>query len=199
MTGRDSYRRAVPPPDGPPANRFPANGPLANGPLAYGRGAATPALAAAVLAAASASQLEATLRQIVDAAARHVDAGYGALGVLTSGARRLDRFVVVGTAGGEPADHLPGGHAIRRLLLSEVAALSVGPPGAALLAAGAEARATYGGDPDAPSVLGVRVRAGDTVFGNLYLAGKRGGGPFTPADVESRRHGVLERGRAQNG
>jgi signal transduction histidine kinase len=146
--------------------------------------AAAPALAAAVLAAASASQLEATLRQIVDAAARHVDAGYGALGVLTSDARRLDRFVVVGTAGGEPADHLPGGHAIRRLLLSEVAALSLGPPDEELLAAGVEARATYGGDPAAPSVLGVRVRAGDTVFGNLYLAGKRGGGPFTAADVE---------------
>jgi signal transduction histidine kinase len=89
----------------------------------------------------------------------------------------------VGTAG-EPADHLPEGHAIRRLLLSEVAALSLGPPDEELVAAGAEARATYGGDPAAPSVLGVRVRAGDTVFGNLYLAGKRGGGPFTAADVE---------------
>src|SRR4029450_9860821 len=92
-------------------------------------------------------------------------------------------FVVVGTAG-EPVDQLPGGHAIRRLLLSEVAALSLGPPDEELVAAGAEARATYGGDPAAPSVLGVRVRAGDTVFGNLYLAGKRGGGPFTAADVE---------------
>jgi GAF domain-containing protein len=159
----------VPPPDGPPGN---------------GQVATTPALAAAVLAAASASQLEATLRQIVDAAVRHVDAGYGALGVLTSDARRLDRFVVVGAADGAPADHLPGGHAIRRLLLSEVAALSLGAPGEDLLAAGAQARATYGGDPAAPSVLGVRVRAGDTVFGNLYLAGKRGGGQFTAADVE---------------
>jgi signal transduction histidine kinase len=159
----------VPPPDGPPGN---------------GQVATTPALAAAVLAAASASQLEATLRQIVDAAVRHVDAGYGALGVLTSDARRLDRFVVVGAADGAPANHLPGGHAIRRLLLSEVAALSVGPPGEDLLAAGAHARATYGGDPAAPSVLGVRVRAGNTVFGNLYLAGKRDGGQFTAADVE---------------
>ena len=159
----------MPPPDGPPGN---------------GQVATTPALAAAVLAAASASQLEATLRQIVDAAVRHVDAGYGALGVLTSDARRLDRFVVVGAADGAPADHLPGGHAIRRLLLSEVAALSLGAPGEDLLAAGAQARATYGGDPAAPSVLGVRVRAGDTVFGNLYLAGKRGGGQFTAADVE---------------
>jgi signal transduction histidine kinase len=34
------------------------------------------------------------------------------------------------------------------------------------------------------SFLGVPVRVGDAVFGNLYLTEKRTGGPFTPADIE---------------
>jgi signal transduction histidine kinase len=34
------------------------------------------------------------------------------------------------------------------------------------------------------SFLGVPVRVGETVFGNLYLTEKRGGGPFTEADTE---------------
>jgi signal transduction histidine kinase len=34
------------------------------------------------------------------------------------------------------------------------------------------------------SFLGAPLRVGDVVFGNLYLTEKRGGGPFTPADVE---------------
>ena len=42
------------------------------------------------------SQLEATLHDIVQAAVQHVDAGYGAMGVLTPDGRRLDRFVIVG-------------------------------------------------------------------------------------------------------
>jgi signal transduction histidine kinase len=159
----------VTPPDGPPAN---------------GKAAATPALAAAVLAAASGSHVEATLRQIVDAAARHVDAGYGALGVLASDERRVDRFVVVGATDGEPADRLPGGPAIGRLLLAEQAGLRVAAAGEDLPPDGDDAGQATGGDPTARSVLGVRIRAGDTVFGNLYLAGKRGGGMFTDADVE---------------
>ena len=42
-----------------------------------------PVLTAALRAAASGSQLEATLHDIVQAAVRHVGAGYGAMGVLT--------------------------------------------------------------------------------------------------------------------
>ena len=34
------------------------------------------------------------------------------------------------------------------------------------------------------SFLGVPVRVGESVFGNLYLTEKRTGGPFTAADVE---------------
>jgi len=58
-----------------------------------------PVLTAALRAAASGSQLETTLHDIVQAAVRHVGAGFGALGVLTADGRRLDRFVVVGMDG----------------------------------------------------------------------------------------------------
>jgi signal transduction histidine kinase len=155
----------VTPPDGAPAN---------------GESATPPALAATVRAAASGGQLEATLRTIVDAAARQVDAGYGALGLLTSDARQLDRFVVVGTTDGEPANRLSGGQAVGRLLLAEQTGLRV--------AAADENRPLDENDAatgaGTRSELGVRVRAGDTVFGTLYLAEKRGGGPFTDADLE---------------
>ena len=40
------------------------------------------------------------------------------------------------------------------------------------------------GHPPMRSFLGVPVRVGDSVFGNLYLTEKRAGGPFTQADVE---------------
>jgi hypothetical protein len=61
-------------------------------------------LTAALRAAASGSRLEATLQDIVQAAVRHGDARYGALGVLTPDGRRLDRFVVVGMGEEERAD-----------------------------------------------------------------------------------------------
>ena len=40
------------------------------------------------------------------------------------------------------------------------------------------------GGPPLRSFLGVPVRVGEAVFGNLYLTEKRAGGPFTPNDVE---------------
>jgi signal transduction histidine kinase len=48
------------------------------------------------VAAASGTSLEATLHDIVAAAVRHVDATYGALGVLTSDGDRIDSFVTAG-------------------------------------------------------------------------------------------------------
>ena len=137
--------------------------------------------AAAARAAASGSQLEATLHDIVQAAVRHVDAGYGAMGVLSPDGRRLDRFVIVGmgaedraASGGSPA-----GHGILGLLVADPATLRLDDLG--------EHPASIGfprGHPPMRSFLGVPVRVGDAVFGNLYLTEKRTGGPFTPADVE---------------
>src|SRR6476660_454942 len=80
-----------------------------------------PVLTAALRAAASGSQLEATLHDIVQAAVRHVGAGFGALGVLTPDGRRLDRMVVVGMDGEdqERIGRSPDGHGILGLLVAD--------------------------------------------------------------------------------
>ena len=137
-------------------------------------------LAAAVLAATSRSHLEATLHDIVRAAVEHVDARYGALGVLSPDTRRLDRVVIAGNGleerhdmsiggddGGADTGPLPGGRGILRLLTDDPATDSHGP------ASGPGLRA----------YLRLPVRVGDSVFGNLYLTEKRTGA-FTPADIE---------------
>jgi len=140
-----------------------------------------PALTAAVLAAASGSQLEATLRAIVDAAVDHVGARYGALGVLAPDGSRLDRFVTVGM---DDDDHVrigrpPAGDGLLGVLVQEPTPLrlddlrdhpaSVGLPD---------------GHPPMRSFLGVPVRVRDSIFGNLYLTEKRTGEPFSEADLE---------------
>jgi signal transduction histidine kinase len=138
-------------------------------------------LTAALRAAASGSQLEATLHDIVQTAVRHVGAGYGAMGVLTPDGRRLDRFVIVGM-GPEDRDRIgqpPAGHGILGLL--------VGDPSTLRLDDLSEHPASVGfpaGHPPMQSFLGVPVRVGHSIFGNLYLTEKNTGGPFTPADVE---------------
>jgi len=140
-----------------------------------------PVLTAALRAAASGSQLEATLHDIVQAAVRHVDAGYGAMGVLTPDGRRLDRFVIVGM-GPEDRDRIgkpPAGHGILGLLVAEPSTLRLDD-----LTEHPGSTGFPDGHPPMHSFLGVPVRVGDSIFGNLYLTEKRPGGPFTPADVE---------------
>jgi signal transduction histidine kinase len=138
-------------------------------------------LTAALQAAASGSQLEATLHDIVQAAVRHVDAGYGAMGVLTPDGRRLDRFVIVGM-GPEDRERIgrpPAGHGILGLLVADPATLRLDD-----LTEHPESNGFPDGHPPMRSFLGVPVRVGESIFGNLYLTEKRTGGPFTPADVE---------------
>jgi signal transduction histidine kinase len=170
-----SYRRAVTPPDsGDPASESPAPPPADDG-------RAVPVLTAALRAAASGSQLDATLHDIVEAAVRHVDARYGALGVLTPDGQRLDRFVVVGmdAEDRERIGRLPEGRGVLGLLVAEPRLLRLDDLG--------EHPASLGfpeGHPPMQSFLGVPVRVGEALFGNLYLTEKRTGTPFTPADAE---------------
>ena len=140
-----------------------------------------PVLTAALRAAASGSQLEATLHDIVRAAVRHVDAAYGAMGVLSDDGRRLDRFVIVGM-GPEDRERIgqpPTGHGILGLLVKEPATLRLDD-----LGQHPESTGFPPGHPPMRSFLGVPIRVGDSVFGNLYLTEKVTGGPFTPADAE---------------
>ena len=168
VADRASYRRAVTPPDGP------VPPPSTDVHVA-------PVLTAALRAAASGSQLEATLHDIVTAAVRHVGAAYGALGVLTADGRRLDRFVVVGM-GPEDRDRIgrpPAGHGILGLLVGDPTALRLDD-----IAEHPESSGFPAGHPPMQSFLGVPVRVGQAIFGNLYLTEKNTGGPFTPSDVE---------------
>jgi signal transduction histidine kinase len=143
-----------------------------------------PVLAAAVVAVASVGHGEATLHDIARAAVRHVDATYGALGVLTPDGSKLDRFIVVGMddADAERIGRLPTGQGILGLLVADPTPLRLDDLGQHPAATGFPP-----GHPPMRSFLGVPIRVGETVFGNLYLTEKRGGGPFTEADTEVAR------------
>ena len=108
----------------------------------------------AVIAIGSGLELQVVLRRVVEAAVGLVGAAYGALGVLAADGDGLSQFITVG----------------------------VDDAGVAALG---QHLAAYGFPPSHPpmdSFLGVPVRVGSTVFGNLYLTDKRGGGPFCEED-----------------
>jgi signal transduction histidine kinase len=132
----------------------------------------------AVLAVASGLELEATLRRIVQAAVDLVDAQYGALGVLapTGG---ISQFVYVGIDEEKRAmmGRLPEGKGLLGQLIVD--------PRPLRLADLSAHEASVGFPPNHPpmrSFLGAPVRVRDSVFGNLYLTEKRGGGEFTADD-----------------
>jgi signal transduction histidine kinase len=131
----------------------------------------------AVVGVASGLELPATLRRIVGAAVRLVDAEYGALGVIGPD-RSLDQFVYTGIDEDvrQQIGHLPEGHGILGLLIEA--------PEPVRLHRIADHAASYGfpaNHPPMNTFLGVPVRVRDVVFGNLYLTEKRGG-DFTADD-----------------
>ncbi len=187
---RDSYRRAVTPPDGPaedgddPAEDV--HGPSGDtaGSDADATSTGVPVLAAAVVAAASGAQGESTLQDILRAAVQHVGAAYGALGLLTPDGSRLDRFVVAGVDDAlvEHIGRLPIGRGILGLLVADPTPLRLDDLNRHPAAVGFPP-----GHPPMRSFLGVPIKVGEAVLGNLYLTEKRGGGPFTDADTEIAR------------
>ncbi|MBO0806147.1 MAG: GAF domain-containing protein [Nocardiopsaceae bacterium] len=134
----------------------------------------------AVVAIGADLELEATLRRIVEAAVELVDARYGALGMIGED-NTLARFIPVGLDDAEIAriHHWPEGHGILGMLIAE--------PRPIRLADIAGHEASHGfpeGHPAMRTFLGVPLRVRDSVFGNLYLTEKRGGGEFTEDDEE---------------
>ncbi|WP_438483810.1 sensor histidine kinase [Streptomyces sp. S186] len=132
----------------------------------------------AVLSVGTGLELPQVLRHIVEAAVVVADARYGALGVIgTDG--RLSQFLPVGLTDErfKAIGTLPAGHGILGELIRHPAPLRLSELGGH--------PASYGFPPHHPemhSFLGVPIRVGDEVFGNLYLTEKRGGGPFTEDD-----------------
>ena len=148
-------------------------------------------LLAAVLAIGEDLDLPHVLERIVSAACELVGARYGALGVLASDdaavqplpgevhGRRLAQFVTVGLteeqrfAIGDP----PHGLGVLGLLIDDARPLR--------LRRLSQHPATSGFPPNHPpmrSFLGVPVRAGERVYGNLYLTEKQGAAEFSEDD-----------------
>ena len=118
------------------------------------------------------------LRRIVESACALVDARYGALGVIGED-RRLSEFITVGVDAETHAaiGRLPEGLGILGLLIVEPRPLRLPDLGAH--------EHSYGFPPNHPpmrSFLGVPVRVGDAVFGNLYLCEKRHADEFSDED-----------------
>ncbi|MFG2043766.1 GAF domain-containing protein [Dactylosporangium sp. NPDC048998] len=138
------------------------------------------ALLDAVVGIGSNLDLHSTLERIVEAACRLADARYGALGVIGAD-RMLVEFINYGVTAEQRAEigDLPRGHGVLGLLIDE--------PRPIRLEDITKHPRAYGFPPNHPpmhSFLGVPVRIRDQVFGNLYLAEKRGGEQFTQDDED---------------
>ena len=93
--------------------------------------------------------------------------------------QRLTEFIPVGLDAGEigKIHHWPEGRGLLGLLVKEPQSLRL-----ADIATHPESSGFPEGHPAMRSFLGVPVRVRDSVFGNLYLTEKRGGGEFTEDD-----------------
>ncbi len=133
-----------------------------------------------VVAVGTGLSLPEVLRAIVEGACRLVDAQYGALGVIGPGGE-LSEFITVGIDEETRAaiGPLPTVHGILGLLVRD--------PRPLMLRDLTEHEASVGFPPNHPpmrSFLGVPVRSGGGVFGNLYLCDKESAAEFTPTDLE---------------
>ena len=124
--------------------------------------------------------LPVVLRQIVGAARDLLGARYAALGVLGRDGE-LEQFVHAGMDDALVAaiGDLPRGRGILGLLISEPAPIRL-----ASLSAHPAAAGFPPGHPPMGSFVGVPVRIGEEVFGNLYLTERIAGGEFTADDEE---------------
>ena len=124
--------------------------------------------------------LPVVLRQIVIAARDLLGARYAALGVLGRDGE-LEQFVHAGMDDGLVAaiGELPRGRGVLGLLIREPAPIRLASLGDHPAAAGFPP-----GHPPMGSFVGVPVRIGEEVFGNLYLTERVAGGEFTSDDEE---------------
>ncbi|MGY1841527.1 MULTISPECIES: GAF domain-containing protein [unclassified Modestobacter] len=131
----------------------------------------------AFLSVSSGLDLDATLRQIVEAATGLVDARYGALGVLRPGGG-LGAFITVGIDEELAArmGHLPEGKGVLGQLITDPHPLRITDLGTHPASVGMPPH-----HPPMRSFLGVPVLVRGEVFGNLYMTEKRGGA-FTAED-----------------
>ncbi|HEY3737043.1 MAG TPA: GAF domain-containing protein [Jatrophihabitans sp.] len=122
------------------------------------------------------------LRYIVQAACDLADAKYGALGVIASDGS-LEQFIHVGIADELAAEigALPQGKGLLGALINDPKPIRLEDMGADPRSVGFPDR-----HPPMESFLGVPIRVGDDVFGNLYLTGSSRG-KFSADDEELMR------------
>ncbi len=135
----------------------------------------------AVVDVASDLSLPDVLRSIVDSAARLAGARFAALGVLGEGGGDLSEFIVTGLDA--EAQRRIGNHPTGKGVLG----LLIAQPEPVRLPDIRLHPNSYGFPPHHPpmhSFLGVPVRVGGAVFGNLYLAEKVGAPEFTDGDEQ---------------
>ncbi|MCU1693421.1 MAG: histidine kinase [Frankiales bacterium] len=135
----------------------------------------------AVRAVGSDLELPVVLRHLVEAAVELVQARYGALGVVNASGEGLSEFITVGMDEATVArvGRPPTGLGVLGELLVVPEPLRLTDLAQHVSSVGFPA-----GHPPMRTFLGVPVRVGDVVFGNLYLTDKRGGQEFTDADEE---------------
>ncbi|MFF1741956.1 sensor histidine kinase [Streptomyces mirabilis] len=153
-----------------------------------------PRLLEAVRSIGSGLELHSTLDRICEKAAELADACYAAIGVVAEDGEGLADFVFHGVdeETARRIGQLPDGH--KGLL----GALIHDPAPVRLARLDEDARACGFPEhhPAMRSFLGVPIRVQGEIFGNLYLAEKRGGGPFTDDDLKMVRVLAAEAGIA---
>ncbi len=124
--------------------------------------------------------LEVVLRRIVKAAMTLVGARYGALGVIAADHDGLERFIHVGVDDltAEKIGHLPAGKGLLGAVISEHIPIRL-----AHLSSDPRSTGFPAHHPDMGAFLGVPVRVGEQVYGNLYLT-QATSTPFTAEDEE---------------
>ncbi|MGW9325009.1 sensor histidine kinase [Streptomyces koyangensis] len=153
-----------------------------------------PQLLAAMRSVGSGTELHQTLDKLCETAAELGGARYAAIGVVAEDGQGLSDFVHHGVDGAtaRAIGHLPDGH---RGLLGAL----IHDPRPLRLADLATDPRSCGFPPHHPpmrSFLGVPIRVGEEIFGNLYLAEKEGGGEFTEEDLQILRVLATEAGIA---
>jgi GAF domain-containing protein len=131
------------------------------------------------LEVAGAVDLDEVLRHILDAARTLVDARYAALGVVEQG--RLVRFLHTGMDDDavRSIGHLPEGKGLLGRLIDYPEPLRLPDIAEHLSSGGFPER-----HPPMRSFLGVPIRVGPRVFGNLYLTDKQGADEFSRDDEQ---------------
>ena len=133
----------------------------------------------AVLTVAGDLELQTVLRRITQAAAELADAQYAALGVIRDDGKGLSQFLTHGMDEQDVAriGRYPEGQGILGELIRDPRPLRLHDIGTAPGSVGFPEH-----HPPMHTFLGVPIRVRDTVFGNLYLTEKRGGGDFDDED-----------------